>query len=64
MSTEPDYGQSKRDDARRTEELIQIALTEPDESAAWEPVTVLHYRGSLEVLEAARMQAPRAWPRG
>jgi HEAT repeat protein len=55
MSTEPDSAQAKRNDPRGTQELIQLALTEPDEWAAWEPVTVLHYRGSGEVLGAARL---------
>jgi len=41
-------------DPRTTEELIRLALTEKDEDAAWEPVTVLHERGSREVLVAAQ----------
>ena len=37
MSTEPDYGQPKRNDPRTTQELMRLALTEPDEWAAWDP---------------------------
>jgi HEAT repeat protein len=43
-----------RADPRPTHELISTALTEPDEHRAWEAVTVLHFRGNWEVLEAAR----------
>jgi HEAT repeat protein len=53
MSTDIDRDDEKRHDPRSTEELIRLALTEQDEDAAWEPVSVLHYRGSREVLEAA-----------
>jgi HEAT repeat protein len=31
-----------------------VALTEPDETAAWEAVTILHFRGTREVFDAAR----------
>ncbi len=44
---------SKRKDQRTVEELIRLALTEQDEEAAWEPVTVLQSKGDREVLEAA-----------
>ena len=40
--------------SRSTDELIRVALTEKDEDAAWEPVTVLHERGTREVLVAAQ----------
>jgi HEAT repeat protein len=53
MSTDLNYGQEKRDDPRSIEELVSLALTEQDEDAAWEAVTILHYKGSREVLEAA-----------
>jgi hypothetical protein len=55
MSTEPNCGQPKRNDTRTTQELIRLALTEPDESAAWEAVTVLH-RGHtcIDVLNRKR----------
>jgi hypothetical protein len=43
----------KRKDPRSTDELITLALNEPDEDAAWEAVTVLHVRANDEVLEAA-----------
>src|SRR5579871_3179835 len=42
------------DEPRSIEELIRLALSETDEHKAWEPVTVLHFRGTREVLEAAR----------
>lgn len=42
------------EDPRSTEELIQAALAVPaDEHAHWEPVAVLHWRGTREVFEAA-----------
>jgi HEAT repeat protein len=50
---EPNSIDDNQKDPRSTEELIRIALTEPDEHAAWEPVTVLHRRGTRDVLEAA-----------
>lgn len=43
-----------RNDPRPTAELIHLALTEKDEDAAWEPVPVLQYRASRDVLEAAK----------
>ncbi len=46
--------QSKYEDPRPTRELIRVALTEQDEHAAWEPVTILHFRGTREVLEEAQ----------
>lgn len=53
MESLVDYGQQKRDDPRSIEELIRVALTVEDEDAAWEPVTILHYKGNREVLDAA-----------
>jgi HEAT repeat protein len=47
------FADQKRNDLRTTAELIHLALTEKDEDAAWEPVMVLQYRASREVLEAA-----------
>jgi HEAT repeat protein len=44
----------KGHDSRATEELIRLALTEEDEGAAWELVTVLQFRGNCEVFEAAQ----------
>ena len=35
-------------------QLIQIALNEEDEDKAWDAVTVLQFRGTQEVLEAAQ----------
>jgi hypothetical protein len=43
----------RRRDPRSTGELIRFALNEEDEHAAWEPVVVLHCRGTPEVLAAA-----------
>lgn len=40
-------------DPRTTWELISLALTEQDDEGAWEPVTVLHRRGSRDALAAA-----------
>jgi HEAT repeat protein len=54
MDSEFDCWQSRRNDPRSTEELIKLALSEQDEDAAWEPVKVLHFRGTQEVLEAAK----------
>lgn len=39
---------------RSIDELIEIALTESDEDAAWEAVVALHGRGTPEVLETAQ----------
>jgi HEAT repeat protein len=43
-----------RNDPRTVHELISLALTEPDENAACEAVTTLHFRGTRDVFEAAR----------
>jgi len=43
-----------RNDLRSTDELINIALTEPDEHAAWDAVHLLHYRATEDVFAAAR----------
>ena len=53
MDTTVDYGKEKRNDPRSAEELIRLALTETDDDAAREPVTVLHYKGTRDVLDAA-----------
>jgi len=50
-----------RNDPRPTEELIHIALTEPDENVAWDAVTVLQYRGSQEVLNSPAAVMRQAW---
>jgi HEAT repeat protein len=47
------FADEKRNDPRSTEELIRLALTETNEDAAWEPVGVLRYRATREVLDAA-----------
>lgn len=46
-------GADKFNDHRPTEELINVALSEEDEDAAWHIVALLHHRGTGEVLEAA-----------
>jgi HEAT repeat protein len=43
-----------RNDPRPTHEFVTMALTEPDEDAAWEAVVMLHFRGTREVFETAR----------
>lgn len=43
-----------RSDPRPTHEFVTMALTEPDENAAWEAVITLHFRGTREVFDAAR----------
>jgi HEAT repeat protein len=43
-----------RNDPRATHEFVTMALTEPEEDAAWETVTMLHFRGTREVFDAAR----------
>ena len=40
-------------DPRTVDELINTALTEPDEDIAWYAVCALHWRGTLEVLQRA-----------
>jgi HEAT repeat protein len=42
-----------RNDPRATHEFVTIALTEPDENAAWEAVVALHFRGTREVFHTA-----------
>ena len=42
-----------RNDSRTIDELVQCALTEPDEDRAWDAVGVLHFRSTREVLDAA-----------
>jgi HEAT repeat protein len=49
-----DTGSQKRDDPCSAKDLVQLALTEADEDAAWVPVTILHFRADKEVLETAR----------
>jgi HEAT repeat protein len=49
-----EYKPVNRNDPRPTEELINLALTEEDEHAAWNAVTVLQFRATREVLEAAQ----------
>jgi HEAT repeat protein len=40
-------------DPRATHEFVTMALTDPDEDAAWNAVVMLHYRGTREVFDAA-----------
>lgn len=51
--SQTDWHETLRNDARSTEELVQCALTEPDEDRAWDAVTVLHFRSTREVFDAA-----------
>jgi HEAT repeat protein len=44
-----------QNDPRSTAELITMALTEPDEDAAWDAVVTLHFRGTKEVFDAASL---------
>ena len=53
MSTDLNHGHARRNDPRSIEELVRLALTEQDEDAAGEAVTILHHKGSREVLESA-----------
>lgn len=55
MDSAKECMREKREDSRSTEDLIQLALTEEDDDAGWKPVVSLHYRGSAEVLEQARV---------
>jgi HEAT repeat protein len=52
---ENDAIDDKHADPRSTNELIWLALTEPDKEAAWKLLSVLHARGNREVLEAAEL---------
>jgi HEAT repeat protein len=49
---------ARTEEARRTppstRDLINRALTDPDENRAWEAVTILHFRATPEVFEEAR----------
>lgn len=53
MTSSGDLVQQLRRDPRSTEELIRDSLNKEDEEVAWEPVVVLHYRATPEVLAAA-----------
>ena len=48
-----DWQAKLRNDPRTIEELVQYALTEPDEDRAWDAVTVLHFRSTREIFDAA-----------
>ena len=43
-----------RNDPRTTADLINLALTEMDENAAWDAVVLLHFRGTRDVFDAAK----------
>jgi HEAT repeat protein len=43
-----------REDPRSTAELVDFALSEVSDELAWQAVTVLHFRGTEEVLEHAK----------
>ena len=44
-----------QDDPRTVGELVSLALSEQDENAAWDVVGILHFRGTQEVFDAARL---------
>jgi HEAT repeat protein len=54
------------EEARResptTNDLINCALTEPDENKAWEAVVTLHFRATREVFEEARKLCCSEYP--
>lgn len=47
-------GQSECDDLRTIDELVGSALSETSEELSWRVVTMLHFRGTQEVLEEAK----------
>lgn len=47
------HEEHKRSDPRTTEQLISVALTEPDEHLAWDAICTLHFRGTSQVLHRA-----------
>ncbi len=49
-------------DPRSNEELLRVALTEPDDDLAWDAIAVLHLRGSPDTFEAARVLSTSADP--
>ena len=48
-----EYAKEMKEDPRTVEELISVALTEKNEDSAWDAVAVLHFRGTVEVLDRA-----------
>ncbi|MFO1000938.1 MAG: HEAT repeat domain-containing protein [Planctomycetaceae bacterium] len=48
------FGQSECDDLRTIDELVGSALSETREESSWQAVSVLHRRGTGEVLEHAK----------
>jgi len=42
-----------KDDPRSVDELVFVALTEPDEDLSWDAICALHWRGSHDVLDHA-----------
>jgi len=54
MDSTPDSSPSDpRDNSRSVDELISVALGEPDEDNAWDAIFTLRERGSREVFERA-----------
>lgn len=47
------YPMPPPDDSRSLDELICVALGDPEDESCWEAVVTLHYRGTREVLERA-----------
>jgi HEAT repeat protein len=62
LNTQPNQPKSWRTDPRSNEDLLQVALTEPDDDRAWDAIMVLHLRGSPEIFEAARTLSTSAMP--
>lgn len=52
-----------RKDPRATHEFVTMALTEPDDNAAWAAVEMLHFRGTREVFDTARQLCASQCPR-
>jgi HEAT repeat protein len=53
-SDDRDERHGRRDDPRSTDELIAVALAEPDEDKAWDAIGALHLRGTREVFTRAQ----------
>jgi len=47
------YPMPPPDDSRSLDELICVALGDPEDKSCWEAVVTLHYRGTRDVLERA-----------
>ena len=52
-----------RHDPRPTAELVKVALNDVDENVAWDAICALQWRGSRDVLDAARALCQQATAR-